>query len=180
MPTGGRQQQEQQARSLGMQQSRQLDPNHLMKQAIPPSQQPMLHQPPIKSFLDNVLPHSAPELPKGPSPINTFNGFPLGLNSNVNMELGGMKEPQSRLRKWTTVDSMSSNTSLDQNSSKHGAISSGFRLEDSPFGSYDFMNSSNAPSSPPGSIGDGWPSAKSPNGSSSVSWPPEFRPGEPW
>ncbi|XP_056393141.1 trinucleotide repeat-containing gene 6A protein isoform X5 [Hyla sarda] len=182
MPPGGRQQQEQQARSLGMQQqqSRQLDPNLLMKQTMPPSQQQMLHQPPVKSYLDNVLPHSTPELPKVPSPINAFNSFSLGLNSNVNMELGGMKEPQSRLRKWTTVDNMSPNNSLDQNSSKHGAISSGFRLEDSPFGSYDFMNSSNSPSSPPGSIGDGWPSAKSPNGSSSVNWPPEFRPGEPW
>ncbi|KAG8557528.1 hypothetical protein GDO81_016652 [Engystomops pustulosus] len=182
---GGRLQQEQQVRSMGMQQqqqqSRQLDPSLLMKQAMPPSQQQMLHQPPVKSFLDNVLPHSTPELPKVPSPINAFNGFSLGLNSNVNMDLGGMKEPQSRLRKWTTVDNnMSPNNSLDQNSSKHGAISSGFRLEDSPFGSYDFMNSSNSPSSPPGSIGDGWPSAKSPNGSSSVNWPPEFRPGEPW
>ncbi|KAM3916319.1 trinucleotide repeat-containing gene 6A protein isoform 3-T3 [Leptodactylus fuscus] len=183
MAPGGRQQQEQQTRSLGMQQpqqSRQLDPNLLMKQAMPPSQQQMLHQTPVKSFLENVLPHSTPELPKVPSPINAFNGFPLGLNSNVNMDLGGMKEPQSRLRKWTTVDNMSPNNSLEQNSSKHGAISSGFRLDDSPFGSYDFMNSSNSPSSPPGSIGDGWPSAKSPNGSSSVNWPPEFRPGEPW
>lgn len=53
-----------------------------------------------------------------------------------------------------------------------GAISSGFRLEDSPFVPYDFMNSSNSPASPPGSIGDGWPRAKSPNGSSSVNWPP--------
>ena len=34
------------------------------------------------------------------------------------------------------------------------------------------MNSSNSPASPPGSIGDGWPRAKSPNGSSSVNWPP--------
>lgn len=42
------------------------------------------------------------------------------------------------------------------------------------------MNSSTSPASPPGSIGDGWPRAKSPNGSSSVNWPPEFRPGEPW
>lgn len=53
-----------------------------------------------------------------------------------------------------------------------GAISSGFRLEDSPFVPYDFLNSSNSPASPPGSIGDGWPRAKSPNGSSSVNWPP--------
>lgn len=34
--------------------------------------------------------------------------------------MNSIKEPQSRLRKWTTVDSMSVNTSLDQNSSKHG------------------------------------------------------------
>ncbi|KAM4023730.1 trinucleotide repeat-containing gene 6A protein isoform 2-T2 [Anomaloglossus baeobatrachus] len=183
MAPGGRQPQEQPTRPFGMQQqqqqSRQLDPNLLMKQPMPPSQERMLHQPP-KSYLDNVLPHSSLELPKVPSPIGAFNGFSLGLNSNVNMEFGGIKEPQSRLRKWTTVDSMSPNNSLDQNSSKHGAISSGFRLEDSPFSSYDFMNSSNSPSSPPGTIGEGWPSAKSPNGSSSVNWPPEFRPGEPW
>lgn len=46
----------------------------------------------------------------------------LGLNSNlnVNMDMNSIKEPQSRLRKWTTVDSISVNTSLDQNSSKHG------------------------------------------------------------
>lgn len=53
-----------------------------------------------------------------------------------------------------------------------GAISSGFRLEESPFVPYDFVNSSTSPASPPGSIGDGWPRAKSPNGSSSVNWPP--------
>lgn len=53
-----------------------------------------------------------------------------------------------------------------------GAISSGFRLEESPFVPYDFMNSSTSPASPPGSVGDGWPRAKSPNGSSSVNWPP--------
>lgn len=53
-----------------------------------------------------------------------------------------------------------------------GAISSGFRLEESPFVPYDYMNSSTSPASPPGSIGDGWPRAKSPNGSSSVNWPP--------
>lgn len=57
-----------------------------------------------------------------------------------------------------------------------GAISSGFRLEESPFVPYDFMNSSNSPASPPGSIGDGWPRAKSPNGSSSVNWPPGMCP----
>lgn len=34
------------------------------------------------------------------------------------------------------------------------------------------MNPSSSSASPPGSIGDGWPRAKSPNGSSSVNWPP--------
>ncbi|XP_023382539.1 uncharacterized protein LOC111734785 [Pteropus vampyrus] len=42
------------------------------------------------------------------------------------------------------------------------------------------MNSSASPASPPASAGDGWPRAKSPSGSSSANWPPEFRPGEPW
>ncbi|XP_013360255.1 PREDICTED: trinucleotide repeat-containing gene 6A protein isoform X7 [Chinchilla lanigera] len=187
VPSGNRQQQDQQGRPLSvqqqmMQQSRQLDPNLLVKQQTPPSQQQSLHQPAVKSFLDNVLPHTAPELQKGPSPISAFSNFPIGLNSNlnVNMDMNSIKEPQSRLRKWTTVDSISVSTSLDQNSSKHGAISSGFRLEESPFVPYDFVNSSTSPASPPGSIGDGWPRAKSPNGSSSVNWPPEFRPGEPW
>ncbi|XP_066496446.1 trinucleotide repeat-containing gene 6A protein isoform X3 [Tiliqua scincoides] len=174
---GGR---EQQSRSLNMQQqmmqpSCQLDPNLLAKQQ-------QLHQPALKSFLENAVPHDNRELQKGPSQINAFSNFPIGLNSNlnVNVDLGSIKEPQSRLRKWTTVDSISANTSLDQNASKNGAISSGFRLEEAPFVPYDFLNSSNSPASPPGSIGDSWPCAKSPNSSSSVNWPPEFRPGEPW
>lgn len=53
-----------------------------------------------------------------------------------------------------------------------GAISSGFRLEESPFVPYDFINSSASPASPPAPVGDGWPRAKSPSGSSSVNWPP--------
>lgn len=51
--------------------------------------------------------------------------YPLGMNSNlnVNMDMSSIKEPpQSRLRKWTTVDSISVNTSLEQNSSKHGML----------------------------------------------------------
>ncbi|KAJ7305906.1 hypothetical protein JRQ81_010272 [Phrynocephalus forsythii] len=150
----------------------QLDPNLLLKQ--------QLHQSAVKSFLENA---NAELPPKGPSQINAFSNFPIGLNSNlnVNLEVGSMKEPQSRLRKWTTVESISANTSLDQNASKNGAISSGFRLEETPFvPPYDFMDSSSSPASPPGPIGDGWSRAKSPNGSSSVNWPPEFRPGEPW
>lgn len=61
-----------------MQQSRQLDPNLLMKQQTPPSQQQSLHQPSMKSFLENVIPHTTPELQKGPSPINAFSSFPIG------------------------------------------------------------------------------------------------------
>lgn len=61
-----------------MQQSRQLDPNVLVKQQTPPSQQQSLHQPAMKSFLDNVMPHTTPELQKGPSPINAFSNFPIG------------------------------------------------------------------------------------------------------
>lgn len=56
-----------------------------------------------------------------------------------------------------------------------GAISSGFRLEESPFVPYDFINSSASPASPPAPVGDGWPRAKSPSGSSSVNWPPGKR-----
>lgn len=58
-----------------------------------------------------------------------FKFYFKGLNSNlnVNMDMNSIKEPQSRLRKWTTVDSISVNTSLDQNSSKHG-ISYSLRL----------------------------------------------------
>lgn len=52
-----------------------------------------------------------------------------------------------------------------------GAITS-LRIEDPPFGPYDFISSTNSPISPPGSVGDGWPTrAKSPH-ASSVNWPP--------
>lgn len=61
-----------------MQQSRQLDPNLLVKQQTPPSQQQSLHQPAMKSFLENVMPHTTPELQKGPSPVNAFSSFPIG------------------------------------------------------------------------------------------------------
>lgn len=61
-----------------MQQSRQLDPNLLVKQQTPPSQQQSIHQPAMKSFLENVMPHTTPELQKGPSPINAFSNFPIG------------------------------------------------------------------------------------------------------
>lgn len=66
-----------------MQQSRQLDPNLLMKQQTPPSQQQSLHQPSMKPFLENVIPHATPELQKGPSPINAFSSFPIGESPAV-------------------------------------------------------------------------------------------------
>lgn len=72
-----------------MQQSRQLDPNLLMKQQTPPSQQQSLHQPSMKSFLENVMPHTTPELQKGPSPINAFSSFPIGGCPAVSQCLGG-------------------------------------------------------------------------------------------
>ena len=77
-----------------MQQSRQLDPNLLVKQQTPPSQQQSLHQPAMKSFLENVMPHPTPELQKGPSPINAFSNFPIGgflLGQSIGLVLGDHK-----------------------------------------------------------------------------------------
>lgn len=74
-----------------MQQSRQLDPSLLAKQQTPPSQQQPLHQPAMKSFLENVMPHTTPELQKGPSPINAFSNFPIGrflVALNIQVMLG--------------------------------------------------------------------------------------------
>lgn len=77
-----------------MQPSRQLDPNLLVKQQTPPSQQQSLHQPAMKSFLENVMPHTTPELQKGPSPINAFSNFPIGgflLGQSIRLVLHGHK-----------------------------------------------------------------------------------------
>uniref|UniRef100_A0A4W3JAG5 Trinucleotide repeat containing adaptor 6A n=1 Tax=Callorhinchus milii TaxID=7868 RepID=A0A4W3JAG5_CALMI len=176
-----------------LQHPRQMDTSLLMKQ---PQPQPM-HQPSVKSFLENLMPPTPPELQtKEPPSLPSYSSYPLGLNPNLNVNsldfgsIVNLKEPQSqqsRLKQWTALETLPVNTSLDQNSSKHGATSSGLSicssgklLEESPFGHFDF--SGNSLVSPPGSIGDGWPSAKSPNDklSSNVNWPPEFRPGEPW
>ncbi|TRY90733.1 hypothetical protein DNTS_004504 [Danionella cerebrum] len=183
-----RQHQDPQGRGLGPSQQMIQPPRHLdaslMKQQTSP-QPPSLHQPSLKSFMENFIPPSVSDLQKDQSSLGSFTNFPLGLNSNLNVsnhDIGtvGFKEPQSRLKKWTAMD-ISVNSPLDQNPSKSGAITSGLRLEDAPFGPYDFLNASNAPISPPGSVGDGWPGrAKSPHGSTNVNWPPEFRPGEPW
>lgn len=180
MPGNARPSQDQQARAVGMN-SMVLPPRHmdpaLLKQHSP-TQPPTMHQP--KPYMDPFLNPNTPEMHKDPHTLTSFSNFPLGLTSNLNVSNldVGFKEPQSRLKKWTAMD-VSVNSPLDQNPSKPGAMSS-LRIEDPPFGPYDFMNSTNSPISPPGSVGDGWPPrAKSPH-SSSVNWPPEFRPGEPW
>ncbi|CAJ1076430.1 trinucleotide repeat-containing gene 6A protein isoform X1 [Xyrichtys novacula] len=182
MPVG---RQTEQTRPIGsspsmMQPPRHLDPS-LLKQA-----------PPLKPYLDNYLSHNAPEMQKDAAALGSFSNFPLSLNSNLNVSLdmgvggggssgGGavsFKEPpQSKLKKLWATDP------LEQNS-KPGAMSSGLRLEDSPF--YDYLSPGPSPLSPPGqsmgSVGDGWPpraNSPPPHGNT-VTWPPEFRPGEPW
>lgn len=63
--------------------------------------------------------------PRKGAALSLTNSLNAGMNANlnVNMDMGSIKEPQSRLRKWTTVDSISANTSLDQNASKNGKLS---------------------------------------------------------
>ncbi|XP_078141021.1 trinucleotide repeat-containing gene 6A protein-like isoform X2 [Centroberyx gerrardi] len=179
MPVG---RQTEQTRPIGsspsmMQPPRHLDPS-LLKQA-----------PPLKPYLDNYMSHNAPEMQKDPAALGSFSNFPLGLNSNLNvpLDMGGggssggavsyKEPPQSRLKKLWATDP------LEQNS-KPGAMSSGLRLEDSPF--YDFLSPGPSPLSPPGqsmgSVGDGWPPRANspPLHGNTVTWPPEFRPGEPW
>ncbi|XP_041854451.1 trinucleotide repeat-containing gene 6A protein-like [Melanotaenia boesemani] len=181
MPVG---RQTEQTRPIGsspsmMQPPRHLDPS-LLKQV-----------PPLKPYQENYLSQNNPEMQKDAPTLGSFSNFPLSLNSNLNvpldMGIGGgssgggavsyKEPPQSRLKSlWATEP-------LEQNS-KTGAISSGLRLEDSPF--YDFLSPGPSPLSPPGqsmgSVGDGWPpraNSPPPHGNT-VTWPPEFRPGEPW
>uniref|UniRef100_A0A3Q1HCD4 TNRC6 PABC binding domain-containing protein n=1 Tax=Anabas testudineus TaxID=64144 RepID=A0A3Q1HCD4_ANATE len=171
MPVG---RQTEQTRPIGsspsmMQLPRHLDPS-LLKQA-----------PPHKPYLDNYLSHNTPDMQKDAATLGSFSNFPLSLNSNLNVPLDmavSYKEPpQSRLKKLWATDP------LEQNS-KPGAMPSGLRLEDSPF--YDFLSPGPSPLSPPGqsmgSVGDGWPPRANspPTHGNTVTWPPEFRPGEPW
>ncbi|GLD70176.1 trinucleotide repeat-containing gene 6A protein-like isoform X1, partial [Lates japonicus] len=99
---------------------------------------------PLRPYLDNYLSHNTPEMQKDAAALGSFSNFPLSLNSNLNVSLdmgvgggssgGGAasykEPPQSRLKKLWATDP------LEQNS-KPGAMSSGLRLEDSPF--YDFL-----------------------------------------
>ncbi|XP_077412406.1 trinucleotide repeat-containing gene 6A protein-like isoform X1 [Vanacampus margaritifer] len=171
-----------QTRPIGSSPSMMQQPRHLDASMLKQS-------PALKPYLDSYLPHNSPEMQKDASTLGSFSNFPLSLNSNLNVSLDmgvgtnaggalGFKEPpQSRLKKLWVADP------LEQNS-KSGAISSGLRLEDSPF--YDFLSPGPSPLSPPGqsmgSVGDGWPSRANspPPHGNTVTWPPEFRPGEPW
>ncbi|XP_020775608.2 trinucleotide repeat-containing gene 6A protein isoform X1 [Boleophthalmus pectinirostris] len=145
----------------------------------------MKQPPPMKPYLDNYFSHNNPDMQKDTAPLGPFGNFPLSVNSNLNvpMDMGGSgslnykEPPQSRLKKLWATDP------LEQNS-KPGAMSSGLRLEDSPF--YDFLSPGPSPLSPPGqslgSVGDSWPpraNSPPPHGTTGT-WPPEFRPGEPW
>ncbi|XP_029110102.1 trinucleotide repeat-containing gene 6A protein-like [Scleropages formosus] len=156
----------------------------LLQQAVKPPT-PMLTSD-GHSLLNNGL--ACPESPIQPrtrrplTTLDTTTASARGLSSslNVNNLDINFKEPQSRLKKWTALD-MSVSSPLDPTPGKPGALSSGLRLEDPAFISYDFRNGSSSPVSPPGSVGDSWSTrAKSPHGISQASWPPEFRPGEPW
>uniref|UniRef100_A0A3P9J4R9 Trinucleotide repeat-containing gene 6C protein n=1 Tax=Oryzias latipes TaxID=8090 RepID=A0A3P9J4R9_ORYLA len=160
-----------------------------------------------KSTLDPFTgPHQTPGLTdtlhtkEPPSPPNTYSTYPLsGLNPNMNvnvMEVGGlsMKEPpqpQSRLSQWTHSNSMDNSSNLENNLSKHGAISAASslvspgkppQLEDS-YSPYNLISNSESPTNPlvpP----DSWGQGKSPNekisNGTNINWPPEFCPGVPW
>ncbi|XP_061837613.1 trinucleotide repeat-containing gene 6A protein-like isoform X2 [Nerophis lumbriciformis] len=170
-----------QMRPIGSSPSMMQPPRHLDPSLLKQSQA-------LKPYLENYLPHNSPDLQKDASSLGSFSNFPLSLNSNLNVSLDlgvgttaggalGYKEPpQSRMKKLWVADP------LEQNS-KSGAISSGMRLEDS---FYDFLSPGPPPLSPAGqsmgSVGDGWPpraNSPLPHGNT-VTWPPEFRPGEPW
>ncbi|XP_054891166.1 trinucleotide repeat-containing gene 6A protein-like isoform X2 [Poeciliopsis prolifica] len=164
------------------------------EQTRPIGSSPSMMPPPRqhKPYPDSYLSQNTPDLQKDASSIGSFSNFSFGLNSNQNVTLdmgvgGGSSSgggavnykdlPQSRLKKLWAADP------LEQNS-KPGAMSSGLRLDDSPF--YDFLSPGPSPLSPPGqsmgSVGDGWPpraNSPPPHGNT-VTWPPEFRPGEPW
>ncbi|XP_077590011.1 trinucleotide repeat-containing gene 6A protein-like isoform X2 [Stigmatopora nigra] len=184
------QQQQQQQQQQKAQSQRVMPVGRPPEQTRPVGSSPSMMQPPrhldpsllkqssaIKPYLDSYLPHNSPDVQKDPSPLGSFSNFPLSVGTNAGGALGYKEPPQSRLKKLWVADP------LEQNS-KSGAISSGLRLEDSPF--YDFLSPGPSPLSTPGqsmgSVGDGWPSRANspPPHGNTVTWPPEFRPGEPW
>uniref|UniRef100_A0AAX7SJR4 TNRC6 PABC binding domain-containing protein n=1 Tax=Astatotilapia calliptera TaxID=8154 RepID=A0AAX7SJR4_ASTCA len=179
MPMG---RQTEQTRPIGSSPSPMQPPRHMDPSLLKPAA-------PLKPYLDNYMSHSTPEMLKDAATLGSFSNFPLNLNSNLNVPLdmgvgggsgGGVsykEPPQSRLKKLWATDP-------PEQTSKPGAMSSGLRLEDSSF--YDLISPGPSPLSPPGqsmgSVGDGWPpraNSPPPHGNT-VTWPPEFRPGEPW
>ncbi|XP_072348521.1 trinucleotide repeat-containing gene 6B protein-like isoform X6 [Scyliorhinus torazame] len=145
-----------------------------------------------KQHLDNVVPNSLPSgLPDFQTKGQLQPGYPMGLGSNMNVNqldvnsIVGMKEPQSqqsRLKQWTTMEGLSPATPPpDHNPLKNGAISSSMappKSRDSL--PYYEMIAGDSLASHSGAASDNWSTPKLSNGSSSSSWPPEFRPGEPW
>ncbi|XP_048477422.1 trinucleotide repeat-containing gene 6B protein-like [Rhincodon typus] len=145
-----------------------------------------------KQHLDNVVPNSLPSgLPDFQTKGQLQPGYPMGLGSNMNVSqldvnsIVGMKEPQSqqsRLKQWTTMEGLSPATPPpDHNPLKNGAISSSMappKSRDSL--PYYEMITGDSLASHSGPASDNWSTPKLSNGSSSSSWPPEFRPGEPW
>ncbi|XP_043383744.1 trinucleotide repeat-containing gene 6C protein isoform X24 [Chelonia mydas] len=211
-----RQQEQQVARTINnmqqqiQQHQRQLAQALLMKQQPPPPHL-SLHPSAGKSAMDSFSPHpQAPGLPdlqtkEQQSSPNTFAPYPLaGLNPNMNVNsmdmTGGLSvkdtsQSQSRLPQWTHPNSMdnisSAASSLDQNSSKHGAIPGGLSIGpsgkssiDDSYGRYDLIQNSDSPASPPVAVPHSWSRAKSDSdkisNGSSINWPPEFHPGVPW
>ncbi|KGL80358.1 Trinucleotide repeat-containing gene 6C protein, partial [Tinamus guttatus] len=211
-----RQQEQQVARTINnmqqqiQQHQRQLAQALLMKQQPPPPHL-SLHPSAGKSAMDSFSPHpQAPGLPdlqtkEQQSSPNTFAPYPLaGLNPNMNVNnmdiTGGLSvkdtsQSQSRLPQWTHPNSMdnlsSAASSLDQNSSKHGAIPGGLSIGppgkssiDDSYGRYDLIQNSESPASPPVAVPHSWSRAKTDSdkisNGSSINWPPEFHPGVPW
>nr|XP_033816018.1 trinucleotide repeat-containing gene 6C protein isoform X3 [Geotrypetes seraphini] len=212
-----RQQEQQVARTINnmqqqiQQHQRQLAQALLMKQQPPPPH-PSLHPSAGKSAMDGFSSHpQAPSLSdlqtkEQQSSPNTFAPYPLvaGLNPNMNVNnmdiTGGLSvkdtsQSQSRLPQWTHPNSMDNSSSaaspLDQNPSKHGAMSGGLSIGppgkssiDDSYSRYDLIQNSESPSSPPVAVPESWSRAKPDtdkiSNGSSISWPPEFHPGVPW
>ncbi|GCC30242.1 hypothetical protein chiPu_0008690, partial [Chiloscyllium punctatum] len=186
-----RQQQEQQlARIVSALQQQQQQQQH--RHNTPGMKHSPSHPGIPKQHLDNVVPNSLPSgLPDYQTKGPLQPGYPMGLGSNMNVNqldvnsIVGMKEPQSqqsRLKQWTTMEGLSPATPPpDHNPLKNGAISSSMappKSRDSL--PYYEMIAGDSLASHSGPASDNWSTPKLSNGSSSSSWPPEFRPGEPW
>ncbi|XP_043535424.1 trinucleotide repeat-containing gene 6B protein isoform X5 [Chiloscyllium plagiosum] len=187
-----RQQQEQQLARIvsALQQQQQQQQQH--RHNTPGMKHSPSHPGIPKQHLDNVVPNSLPSgLPDFQTKGQLQPGYPMGLGSNMNVNqldvnsIVGMKEPQSqqsRLKQWTTMEGLSPATPPpDHNPLKNGAISSSMappKSRDSL--PYYEMIAGDSLASHSGPASDNWSTPKLSNGSSSSSWPPEFRPGEPW